>query len=99
MVMSMVEYYKGFTPTSCWICERAFYSEEGRSPVSGPFGHHLSPKQLKHRSKYELEIKNICKDCHLQVHKMYKNKELLKLGKELLNEKKVKEWKKWIRKE
>lgn len=82
----------------CWICKRTFYSNEGRFPVSGPTGHHIKPKQFKHRSRYELEKEDICKDCHLQINKMFTNKQLLKLGRDLLNEQKIKEWIIWIRK-
>jgi hypothetical protein len=83
----------------CWICQRTFNSKEGRFPVSGPTGHHITPKQFKHRSRYELEKEDICKACHLQINKMFTNKELMKLGKKLLDEEKTKRWIKWIRKE
>lgn len=93
-----VEYYRGFMPDKCWICDRVFYSNEGRFPVSGPTGHHINPIQFKHRSRYKMEIENICEDCHKQINRMFTNKELLKLGRKILDEQKTKDWIEWIRK-
>ena len=83
----------------CWICRRTFFSDEGRFPVIGPTGHHITPKQFKHRSRYVEEKEDICMDCHRQINKMFTNKELKKLGRDLINHPKVRSWIVWIRKE
>ena len=59
--------------THCELCEREFYSNEGRFPVGKPTVHHLVPKQ-KYRGKWsEVETIMICSRCHKQLHKCYDN--------------------------
>lgn len=84
----------------CKLCERHFYSNEGRFPVSGPTKHHLIPKQ-KYRgrvkdAKYEL----ICETCHKQINKMFTNNELKALNTiaKLKKHPKMQKYLKWIRK-
>ena len=84
----------------CWICKRTFNSNDGRFPVSGPSNHHIIPKEYKHRKKFKNEKESICKACHLQINRMFTNKELLNMTtEELKNHPKTKTWIKWIRKE
>lgn len=86
-------------PKGCWICNRDFYSNQGRYPVGGPTKHHITPKQ-KYRGKMKnAECEYVCVKCHRQINKMFKNNELKKLGKKLKEHPKIKKWVKWIRKE
>ena len=90
---------KNSKPKQCWICERDYYSNQGRYPVGGPTKHHITPKQ-KYRGKWkEAEYKFICVRCHRQINKMFTNNELKKIGKKLKEHLKVQKWVKWIRKE
>ena len=84
----------------CWLCERTFYSDEGRFPVGSPMKHHVIPKQ-KYRDRWEdAEIVVLCKMCHKQLHKMFSNNQLKHMEKdELKQHEKIKEYMKWIRKE
>lgn len=85
---------------NCWICKREFNTNQGRFPVGKPTEHHIIPREYKHRSKYNNEKEQICKACHLQINKMFSNKELLNMEKiEIFNNPKVISWVKWIRKE
>jgi len=82
----------------CWICDRTFNSNEGRFPVSGSTNHHIVPKQYKKRKQFKDKKEQICIACHLQINKMFSNKELLHMtNEELKNHPKTKSWIKWIR--
>lgn len=84
---------------NCWICVREFNTNQGRFPVGKPTEHHIIPREYRKRPKYKDEKELICNACHLQINKMFTNKELLRMTKEeLLNHPKVISWVKWIRK-
>lgn len=83
----------------CWICEREFNTTQGREPVGSPTNHHIVPKQFRKRKKFKDEKEQICMACHLQINKMFANKELLGMTKkELKAHPKIQSWIKWIRK-
>jgi hypothetical protein len=44
----------------CRICEREFYSSQGRSPVGRPVVHHLIPKQKYREKSRNAPIIHIC---------------------------------------
>lgn len=85
----------------CEICDRHFYSNEGRFSVSGPTKHHLTPKQKYHGRLKDAKYALICETCHKQINKMFTNNELKKLNtiEKLKNHQKVKKYIKWVRKE
>lgn len=85
----------------CAICEREFYSDEGRFPVGKPVVHHLIPKQKYRGKKSELEGILICSKCHRQIHKLFDNA-ILKRNyytlEKIKNYDEMKKFIKWIRK-
>ena len=85
----------------CELCDRHFYSNEGRFPVSGHTKHHLTPKQKYHGRLKDAEYILICETCHKQINKMFTNNELKKLNtiEKLKKHPKVQKYVKWIRKE
>lgn len=85
----------------CELCERRFYSNEGRFPVGGPTKHHLTPKQ-KYRGKLkDAKYAFICEGCHKQINKVFTNNELKTYNTiaKLKKHPKIISYIKWIRKE
>ncbi|MCK5559821.1 MAG: HNH endonuclease [Thermoplasmata archaeon] len=86
----------------CAICERTFFTTEGRFLVGKSVVHHLIPKQ-KFRGKHdEAGTITICARCHGQLHKLYDN---ITLKKRFININDIKsdpemqKFVRWIRKE
>jgi len=74
----------------CWLCEREFYTQQGRFPVGPPTKHHVIPRQ-KYRGRWQdADVVFICKMCQRQMHKMFTNNELKAMAeKELKHHNKI----------
>ncbi|WP_455391957.1 hypothetical protein [[Eubacterium] cellulosolvens] len=87
---------------ACVVCDREFYSAEGRFPVGKPVIHHLIPKQKFRGRRFEVTTITICSRCHKQLHKLYDNYELKKnycTLAEIKNDPEMQKFVRWIRKD
>jgi len=63
-------------PERCGLCDRRFYSQDGRYPVGEPEGHHQPPREFRRRKWYKPRKYYICNRCHGYIHRVFSNKEL-----------------------
>lgn len=64
--------------STCEICERHFFSSEGRFLVGKPYVHHMIPKQKFRGKLSDAPTILICSRCHKQLHRLYDNSILKK---------------------
>lgn len=86
----------------CVVCERRFYSDEGRFPVGRPEEHHLIPKHKYREKPAEADTIRVCHRCHRQIHRLYDNLTLKKdydSVEKLKEDPEIKKFVRWIRKE
>jgi predicted HNH restriction endonuclease len=86
----------------CRLCNRTFFSTEGRFNVGQPVVHHLIPKQKFRGKKTEAPTILICLHCHKQLHKLFNNSVLRSEYNSISKIKKHKKMRRfihWLRKE
>jgi predicted HNH restriction endonuclease len=91
-----------YNKEKCVICNRTFFSTEGRFNVGQPVVHHLIPKQKYRGKASEAPTILICSHCHKQLHKLFNNSILRSEYNNLFkikNHMKMRRFINWIRKE